>query len=251
VTRFIERAVWGDLRRERLLLALLRRHYESVYRRQWFLAAEPPHYFDHRIGSFAFATGAGHPYSYYRGFFAGEIVHDGDVLLDIGCGDGFFARRFFAPKCAHVDGIDVDRGAVEHASRLNGAPNITYFLIDAVTDPFPRKRYDVIVLDGALGHFSSAASAVLLGKIREGLAEDGVFVGSESLGTEGHDHLQFFEALPDLASTLAEHFEHVQMRSLRYFIPAGIQRHEAYWRCAASRTRLDEASWREYGASHA
>ena len=242
----MEHVLWGGELRERLLIALLRRHYESVFRRQWKYAVELPHYFDHRIGSFAFATGTQHPYSYFRGFFAAEMIREGAVLLDIGCGDGFFDRRFFAPRCVHVDAIDVEAGAIAHASRRNSAPNISYSVLDAVNERFPRQRYDVIVLDGAFGHFAPGASQHLLDKIRNALTDDGVFVGSESLGAEGHDHLQSFETLPDLASILGEHFAHVQLRSIHYVIPSGASRREAFWRCSSQTTRLDDASWQRY-----
>jgi SAM-dependent methyltransferase len=241
----MEHVLWGGERRERLLIALLRRHYESVFRRQWTLSAELPHYFDHRIGSFAFSIGSAHPYSYFRGFFAAEMIREGDVLLDIGCGDGFFARRFFAPKCARVDAVDIDQGAIAHASRHNPAPNISYSVLDAVNEPFPRKRYDVIVLDGALGHLESEASGRLFGKVANGLTEEGVFVGSESLGVEGHDHLQYFETLAGLAAVLVNQFSYVQVRAIDYVIASGVGRREAFWRCASQRTRLDEAAWIE------
>ena len=83
----MEHVLWGGELRERLLIALLGAHYESVFRRQWKYAVEPAHYFDHRIDSFAFATGTQQPYVYFRGFFAVEMIREGAVLLDIGCGD--------------------------------------------------------------------------------------------------------------------------------------------------------------------
>jgi SAM-dependent methyltransferase len=242
---------WGGERRERLLIFLLRQHYESIFRRQWVLPQYKPHYFDHRIGSFAFAIGTSHAYSYYRGYFAAEMIRDGDVLLDVGCGDGFFARRFFAPKCEHVDAIDVDRGAIEHASSVNDAPNIRYALLDAVKDPFPRGRYDVIVLDGSLGHFPPEGTGPLLTKIRQALPDDGAFVGSEDLGRAGHDHRQYFETLADLGSILGEHFEYVHLRSIDYLIPSGAIRREAFWRCARLPDRLQEASWGDFSPASA
>jgi cyclopropane fatty-acyl-phospholipid synthase-like methyltransferase len=33
-------------------------------------------------------------------------VREGSRLLDIGCGDGFFTKRFFATRCAHIDTVD-------------------------------------------------------------------------------------------------------------------------------------------------
>ena len=165
--------LWGGYWRERLLVRLLRGHYRSVFRRQWVLDDEPPHFFDHRIGSTELATGHGSPYPYYRGYFASELVREGDRLLDIGCGDGFFTSRFFAPRCSHVDGVDIEPSAIEHANRYNAVPNVTYHVLDAVNDPFPGPPYDVVVWDGALGHFAPETTEQMLAKIGECLARAG------------------------------------------------------------------------------
>lgn len=237
------RLLWGGPLRERLLLELLRRHYEALLARQFGGARNPPHYFDHRIGSFAFTIGKGTPFAYYRGYFASELVKPGDRLLDIGCGDGFFDRRFFSPKCSLVDAVDIEQSAIEHASRHNSAPNVHYTICDAVGDEFPGDSYDVVVWDGGIGHFAAETTAHVLRKIKAVLADEGVFVGSESLGHEGPDHLQFFSSLDQLCELLRGHFPHVEVRRIEYAIP-GMIREEAFWRCAINPVRLSEVAWR-------
>ncbi len=226
--------VWGGDRRERLLLWLLAQHYRTLHRQQWTGAL--PHFFDFRHAAFAFLRGD-HGYGFTRGFYAAELVHDGDHVLDIGCGDGFLTSRFLAPRAAHVDAIDIDPSAIQHAGQHNPASNVTYSLLDATVEAFPRDRYDLIVLNGALGHLAPDASQALLSKIA---AATDTFAGSESLGREGHDHLQFFESPADLALLLHDHFPHVQTRAQTY--TAGrAPRHEVYWRCAHRRSSL--AGW--------
>jgi SAM-dependent methyltransferase len=239
-----ERIAFGGERRERLLLAALDAHYRSLFRRRWLYPLERPHHFDHRIGSFRFAIGREPPFSWYRGFFAAELVRPGDTLLDLGCGDGFFARRFYAPRCAAVDAVDVDPTAIAHARRRNAAPNVRYVELDAAAAPFPRERYDVVVWDGALAHFSAEATRAMLGRISVALSPGGAFSGSESLGDEGHDHLQAFATLDDLGALLAGTFPHVRVRQLEYEVAGGLVRREAFWRCAVDPERLDAASWR-------
>lgn len=239
----IEPVVGGGRLRERTLVSLLKAHYQSRLRREWSDPERAPHFFDHRISSFAFATGEGSPFVFFRGYFAAELIRPGDRLLDIGCGDGFFARRFFGPRCSAVDAIDVDPRAIAHASRHNPAPNVAYRTLDAFADPFPHEEYDVVVWDGGLGHVSAEMTGRILPKIRRSLAPEGVFLGSESLGLEGHDHLQFFDSLDELSALLFEHFAHVEVRQLEYEVP-GVRRTEAFWRCADDRRRLDDARWR-------
>lgn len=245
----LERAVGGGRLRERLLLTALRAHYASRFRREWLWTDDPPHYFDHRIGAFdlCFGSARSGPYPWFRAFCAAEVIREGDVLLDIGCGDGFFTARFFASRCQTLDGLDVDPDAIASACRENAASNVRYHLADAVSQPFPQKRYDVIVWDGALGHFPPEATQTMLVKIERALAPNGIFCGSESLGFEGIDHEQFFPDLESLHRLLSPHFPHVWLREVEYRT-GGRFRREAFWRAGTSPTRHEEASWRAHGS---
>jgi len=242
-----EKVLWGGERREQMLLALLERHYESLFRRLWSYGGEEPHFTNHRIGTFrfGFAAEANGPEYFYRGFFSSEILRKTDRVLDIGCGDGFFTKRFFSPRCDSVDAIDIEPSAIAEATRSNGASNVSYSRLDAVKEPFARPPYDAVVWDGALGHFAGADTAAMLRKIKQALAPDGVFVGSESLGREeGHDHLQFFDSLKDLGDLFRPFWRHVQVREVSYPLRhAGIVRREGYWRCSDDESRL-AAGWR-------
>jgi SAM-dependent methyltransferase len=244
--------VGGGKQRESALLKLLGLHYASQYRRDWELGEEEPHFFSQRLGFFEFAFGQSRigPYSFYRGFFASEVLQDNDRLLDIGCGDGFFTRRFLSERCAHIDAVDIEPSAIEAARISNRAPNIAYHLLDAVNQPFPDVDYDVIVWDGALGHFARDTTDHMLEKIRVALNPEGVFVGSESLGLEGSDHLQFFHSLEDLYTLFRPYFKHIQLRKITYrtgFGAASFMREEGYWRCANDPKRLENAAWEDLG----
>lgn len=245
-----ETIVGGGNLRESVLLSLLKHHYRSRFRREWCLGSEKPHFTNHRSGAFRLAyedetLGA---YPFYRGFFSSEVVSEGDRLLDIGCGDGFFTKRFLSLKCRHVDAIDVEPTAIRAAASYHHAENITYQVRDAVSKPFPADSYDVVVWDGAIGHFSAEVTNQMLAKIGAVLASDGIFVGSETLGNiEGHDHLQYFDSLDDLSRLLQPHFRYVQLRTVNYQL-FGFVRTEAYWRCANDRQRIEECAWQDHAA---
>ena len=247
-----ESTVYGGNIREAALVWLLKQHYKSAFRRQWVwrCSGDLPHFTDHRIKAFFLAFGdldLG-PFSFYRGFYNSELIREGDRLLDIGCGDGFFTRRFFSPKCSQIDAVDIEDEAIEVARRHNAASNICYRKLDAVNESFPSSNYDIVVWDGALGHFCEDDTAKVLEKISISLNKDGVFGGSESLGLEGHDHLQYFHSLGDLEPVLRRHFKYVQLRSASYRI--GVRgetmRQEAYWRCTNNEERLGQVGWKRF-----
>ncbi len=248
----VERIVCGGQWRESVLIWMLDQHYQSRFRREWLYRKIPPHFFNHRMGIFKFAFGKGDPigpYSYYRGFFCSEVIQEGDRLLDIGCGDGFFTKRFYGMKCSKIDAIDVDKEAIKTAQRYNNARNTRYYQLDAVQSPFPDNIYDIVVWDGAIGHFSPHDCEKVLRKISDVLSPDGVFAGSESLGKEegGYDHLQFF-SLNDLYLLFKPHFRHIQIRATNYRSGwyGNFNRREAYWRCSNNPARLSAAEWHSY-----
>lgn len=180
-------------------------------------------------------------------FFVADILSAGDVVLDIGCGDGFFTKHFYSARCSRIDAMDNELGAITAARVINGARNINYVLANAVTDAFPFSHYDIIVLDGALGHFRDEDCRILLAKIAQALKVTGLFVGSEALGREGADHFQFFDSTDDLYTFFRKYFKCVELRTHCYSIGERM-RQEAYWRCANTADSLIKFHWREYAA---
>jgi SAM-dependent methyltransferase len=246
VRLLLEHGLYGGRIREAICVELLRGYYQSRFRRLWILSDEPPHFTYHRGGAFDLAYGdRRNPYALYRGFLHLEVIREGDRLLDVGCGDGYFAKTFFASKCGQVDAIDIDPSAIAVAQTENGGSNISYGVCDAILQPFPSRRYDVVVWDGAIGHFPQTATDLMLAKIKASLAKGGIFAGSESLGEEGHDHLHYFYTLQDLAALFRPHFRYVRLKTAQYLIGGGYLRREAYWRCCDDNDRLLGSSWEE------
>ena len=245
---FIEKLIYMVGISEYIAVKWLLRIYQSKFRLEWEFGKIPPHFFDHRIGisQLAFGKKIYGPYAYYRGFFASQVIHDGDILLDIGCGDGFFTKRFFSVKCIHVDGVDIEPSAIQFALKKNSAENIRYHLLDAVVEDFPESKYNVIVWDGAIGHFSPDTLEAMLQKIVNALSQDGIFVGSESLGDEGSDHLMRFNSLDDFGRLFLKYFRFVEVYSNSYKLNDEFTRHEAYWRCTNYPDRLKRLTWNKY-----
>lgn len=239
-------SVWAHASIERAARSFLRVIYQAQFRNAWTHSSEAPHYYCHRWNAFKLLDGKTGPEWMLRGLYAFEVIRPGDRVLDIGCGDGFFTRTFLAARAAHVDAVDIEPSAILEASSCQETSRISYRLMDAAREPFPHESYDVIVWDGAIGHFSQEDAGKVLEKIQGALQIGGVFAGSESLGHEGHDHLQFFESLEALANLLLRSFCQVCVREHAYSLPGGMIRREAFWRCSNDTTRLNSAGWQSF-----
>jgi ubiquinone/menaquinone biosynthesis C-methylase UbiE len=233
--------------REKVLVGLLDTQLRVKHRLDWELAQEAPHFYDFRSGVFALGFGDAPPSSHTldRAAMARDTFADGDRVLDIGCGDGFFTRRFYSDRAGRIDAIDVEDSAIAHAGRYHAHPKINYVKCDAVAQPFPSDIYDAVIWNGAIGHFSEADTAIVLRKIRACLTPSGVFAGSESLGMEGHDHYQFFSDEFSVQKLFKPHFRYVTTRTVSYTIgqQRNFARREVFWRCSDSRESLLRDAW--------
>ena len=94
-----------------------------------------------------------------RGGWIGEVEYrllhrmlapaPGDSLLDVGCGTGYFTRRFAQDAGLRVTGLDPDCGWLDYA-RAHGGPNEAYVAGDARKLPFPDASFDSVVSVTAL-----------------------------------------------------------------------------------------------------
>ncbi|TRT56204.1 MAG: class I SAM-dependent methyltransferase [Microcystis aeruginosa Ma_QC_C_20070703_M131] len=254
---FTEYVVGGGKLREKTLVKLLEQHYSSKFRRQWLWSEEQPHFEDQQI--FFFNLGFSEPdkcvgiYPFYRGFLSSEAIFDGDIILDIGCGDGFFTSRFLSNKKVDIDAVDIEASSIQKARQYNPKANINYQILDAINQPFPHAKYEVIVWDGAIGHFPTETTNRMLEKISSSLKTEGIFIGSESLGLEGHDHLQFFGSLNDLYLLFKPYFKYIQLRQIDYPLKwcGNLVRQEAFWRCSNDLQRLQKLDWQNFSSEDA
>lgn len=101
----------------------------------------------------------------------------GARILDVGCGTGWFTRRFASVRGLHVTGIDVDAAALDFARRHDHLAS--YLRADARRLPFADGSFDGVVSITALcfvpdwpsapadrGLDNAATGAVALDQIR-------------------------------------------------------------------------------------
>ena len=220
---------WGPAQR------FVRRFYATEETRQWHDSAQPPHWADHRI-DLALWPERGDPEFLERGVYAREVMRPGDRVLDLCCGDGFFAYYFYSGIAARVDAVDMDADALACARRHHAAQNIAHYCINVTDEGFWHERYDVICWDGALAHFGTGEIEVILERIATAIGADGVLCGSEEIEPPGEiswDHKIALTDAEKLRSLLAPHFKHVRILELNR------RRRIAYFRCAQNASRLD------------
>jgi SAM-dependent methyltransferase len=82
----------------------------------------------------------------------------GESVLDVGCGTGYFTRRF-ARDGHPATGLDADPGMLEVA-RANAAAGERYVRGDALDLPFPDRAFDLSVSVAALCFMSDEAAAL-------------------------------------------------------------------------------------------
>lgn len=82
----------------------------------------------------------------------------GETMLDVGCGTGYFTRRFTqGGVVAWAAGADVDFSAVRYAAGRGGA---AYVAADAHRLPFPDRSFDLVVSVTALCFMKDARQAL-------------------------------------------------------------------------------------------
>lgn len=74
-------------------------------------------------------------------------------LLDLGCGNGWFANRVARMEPFEVWGLDINLFALQQAQRVLNAPNLNFAYGDIFEDIFPAGHFDCIILNQTIEFF--------------------------------------------------------------------------------------------------
>jgi len=86
-------------------------------------------------------------------------LHSNDLVLDIGCGDGFITR-FFIPYVKFVVGVDCSIEALKIARRKIRSKNVDFVLADATMLPFKSSAFDKISVLETLEHLKEPVGCI-------------------------------------------------------------------------------------------
>jgi SAM-dependent methyltransferase len=111
------------------------------------------------LGAIAYDEGvhAKHRLTRYHDFFV-ERIHEGERVLDVGCGKGELAYDIAERSRAQVVAVDASPWMLEFARQRFAHPNVTFVQADAVGYT-PDEPVDVAILSNVLEHMRERAGA--------------------------------------------------------------------------------------------
>lgn len=197
--------------------------------REFWLSKEAPHFSDLRASYFLSYKNKFPPWL-NRGFYSRQVINNGDTVLDIGCGNGFFDYFFYSGLASRIDAVDIEEDAIKRAKKQHSDKNINYYKIDVTKEELPSNNYDVIMMDGSIGHFNEKDMDIVMNKILSCMNENSLFVGSEameSIENKSYDHFQVFPTEKDMEMFLLRYFKKVKIWSEDEIVYK-----QVYFRCA-------------------
>jgi SAM-dependent methyltransferase len=107
------------------------------------------------MGSLHWTTEVRDPWNHnlaYQRWLFDQVPDHCDHALDVGCGDGWMARRL-AERVTWVTGLDLSTPMIERARQAAaGLPNLTFQVGDLLDHPLPEAGFDFISAVAVLHH---------------------------------------------------------------------------------------------------
>lgn len=167
------------------LFAELARQYgqlaaKFLFRAQWSYGE--PEWFDHRLHVLDMEN----QWNDFWTMSAANVVRVlpfGGRLLDLCAGDGFYDYHFYSHRAAVVC-VEKDENAYQFAVSKHSKPEIEYIHMDVLAYEPEANAFDVVVIRGAIEHFTEEAQQVIFKKAWDALKIGGYFCGDTIASTE-------------------------------------------------------------------
>tara|TARA_R110002096_G_scaffold196183_2_gene378878 strand:+ start:201 stop:1046 length:846 start_codon:yes stop_codon:yes gene_type:complete len=174
-----------------------------------------PEWFDHRCDQFFQFSKRRSSHWVERGVFGSLILKPSSNLLELCSGDGFNSYHFYSNRCNSVYAIDFDESAYKHAVNNYSLPNISFNLGDIRKD-IPNKKFDAIIWDTAIEHFTEEEIFSIMKTIKECMNDGAVLSGhtikeNDTGEKQLSHHEREFTSKEDLAQFFEPYFSNVHV----------------------------------------
>jgi acetyltransferase-like isoleucine patch superfamily enzyme len=114
-----------------------------------------------------------------RAEFCARYLKPEDVVLDVGCGEGYLTNKL-KRRCKTMIGIDYAEDAIQKAKRF---PGVEYYHMNATDLRFDDERFDKILCLELLEHLSSLQARKGISEMYRVLKKGGMMIGSTPIRT--------------------------------------------------------------------
>jgi SAM-dependent methyltransferase len=184
-----------------------------------------PEYFEHQMDLNYMWHETRNAFPMERGVFSGFALSNDPsnlgLTLDLCCGDGFYSYYFYSKRSHYITAVDFDAEAIKFAkNNYREAGNINFLCAD-IRFNFPEGKFDNVIWDAAIEHFTESEIEALMGKISNSLKSTGILSGYTIVepkhgGKHLHQHEYEFHNKEDLARFLNPYFQNIQVFSTTY-----------------------------------
>ena len=153
-------------------------------------------------------------------------------LLNLCAGDGFYDYYFFRNRAKEIVCIDINPETHRQALRLHRSENIMYLIENILTCELDKAIYDVVVIRGAIEHFSQDDQQSIFSRASAVLKVGGWFCGDtpanldKSKGRMLPAHENEWSDEGEMRRELEKVFGHVETYSM-----ISADRTTLFWRC--------------------
>lgn len=110
-------------------------------------------------------------------------------ILDLCSGNAFLPYYIYSNRASEVVCVDNDYNAAQNALRLHRKPNIKYFYDDIFNFKWPENYFDVVVIRGAIEHFTQDQQHKIFKKAYGLLKPGGYFCGDTPAAFDREDKM--------------------------------------------------------------
>ena len=224
IRKYLSRLVLPGIRRWASIMLFCNKLLGQGYTKIWQYSDYSS--YEHR---FDYLRGIENFYWMERGIIGLRYLLEKSVVLDLGCGDGFFSGIFYSTRAQAVDAIDYDSRNIKLAKKYYQKDNVNFYQAD-ITRIDLSKKYDAIYLFAVIEHFTVAEGEALVRKISSALDGDGFFMGSTPLfsakGGHNIEHQNEFSTEQEVKNFMIKSFEQVET-----WVSPWPNRQECYFLC--------------------